>query len=73
MKTGHCPKCHASAVHKKYNGFETNGGLYLGLSVFSAAAVDVYVCTTCGYIECYVADEDKLPKIAEKWAKVPSH
>jgi hypothetical protein len=57
-------------VHKRYNGFETNGGLFLALSVFSAAAIDVYVCTACGYIECYVAGEDELPKIAEKWESI---
>lgn len=37
---------------------------------FSSAALDNYVCVNCGYVESYIANPDKLRKIAEKWEAV---
>ncbi|MBS1792309.1 MAG: hypothetical protein JSS81_00565 [Acidobacteria bacterium] len=67
MKNGICPKCEARAVHL-FSG--TGAELSIRLGPFSAAGVVYYVCTSCGYVELFVEDREKLPRIAEKYPKV---
>ena len=34
------------------------------------AALDNYVCTACGLVESYIADQAKLEEIAQRWDRV---
>ena len=72
MKSGNCPKCEAQTVYRKRDGIGFGGG---GTFVYtrdgaSASDVDYYVCTTCGYFEAYIADEEKLMDVGRYWWKV---
>lgn len=67
MKDGICPKCAAREVHI-FRG--TGAELSIRLGAFSAAGVIYYICTACGYVELFVDDKEKLPRIAEKYPKV---
>ena len=70
MKNGKCPKCGSTEIYAaqdlplKSGPFGSNS---IPISLTSMAALDNYVCTDCGYLERYVADEDKLKEIAKKW------
>ena len=72
MKKGQCPKCSSSNIRKKTNGLGLSGKgtVVLAVTWISACSIDLYTCTDCGYLEMYIADRDKLPKIAEKWDSV---
>lgn len=67
MKDGICPKCDAKQVHLFKN---TSSEMAINLGVFESARVVYYICTNCGYVEIFIEDETKLPKIAEKYPKV---
>ena len=73
MKNGKCPKCGSSEVYAatdlllKSGPFGSNS---IPISLTSLAALDNYVCTSCGLVERYVADEEKLREIAKKWKAV---
>ena len=67
MKAGICPKCERKEVHVFKN---TAAELSINVGVFSAAGLVYYVCTNCGYVELFVDDKEKLPKIAEKYPRV---
>ena len=70
MKAGICPKCTSSRVFSgagialKKGPFGSNS-IPIGLT--SIAALDNYVCTSCGYVESYVSDLGKLTEISQKW------
>ncbi|HEX8503541.1 MAG TPA: hypothetical protein VF659_23355 [Pyrinomonadaceae bacterium] len=73
MKDGVCPKCQAATVYRRLEGISHGGGgIYI--STFSSAAercdVTYYVCATCGYVESYLYDEEKLSDVARTWRKV---
>jgi hypothetical protein len=73
MKNGKCPKCGSTQVFAakdlplKSGPFGSNS---IPISLTSMAALDNYVCTDCGLVERYVADEEKLEEIAKKWKPV---
>lgn len=67
MKNGRCPKCGSSEVHQALMLGERTGLL---ISTFSSARVMTCICVSCGYLEEYVLDRDKLAQIAEKWPRV---
>jgi len=73
MKNGKCPKCGSSEIFSgkdlplKSGPFGSNS---IPISLTSMAALDNYVCTDCGLVERYVADEEKLKEIAKKWKPV---
>jgi hypothetical protein len=48
------------------------GSNSIPISLTSMAALDNYVCTDCGLVESYVADEEKLREISKKWKKFES-
>ncbi|MGE3802563.1 MAG: zinc ribbon domain-containing protein [Candidatus Kapaibacterium sp.] len=63
--SGECPKCKSKEISVVV-------GAYAGITVklgnwSSGAFTNLYICTTCGYIEIYVEDNADLPKIAERW------
>jgi predicted nucleic-acid-binding Zn-ribbon protein len=73
MKNGKCPKCGSTEIFAardlplKSGPFGSNS---IPISLTSMAALDNYVCTACGLVERYVADEQKLKEIAKKWKPV---
>ena len=70
MKNGKCPKCGSVEIYVardlplKSGPFGSNS-IPIGLT--SMAALDNYVCVDCGFVERYVADEEKLKEIAKRW------
>ena len=70
MKSGICPKC---GSHKIFAAVDLplKGGPFgsnsIPISLTSMAPLDNYVCTACGLVERYIADEDKLKEIAGRW------
>ena len=73
MKDGKCPKCGSMEVYSSID-LMLKGGPFgsnsIPVSLTSMAALDNYVCTDCGKVESYVADDDKLNEIASKWKPV---
>ena len=73
MKTGICPKCTSSEVFSgagialKKGPFGSNA---IPIALTSIAALDNYVCTSCGYVESYISDLGKLTEISRKWDNV---
>lgn len=73
MKKGICPKCSGQEVYSNCNLRDKTGNYNsntIPLSFFRTVALDHYVCTTCGYIENYVADSSALERIRDMWEKV---
>jgi predicted nucleic-acid-binding Zn-ribbon protein len=75
MKDGKCPKCGSVEIYSSED-LMLKGGPFgsnsIPVSLTSMAALDNYVCTDCGRVESYVADEVKLNEIASKWKPVRS-
>ena len=73
MKTGICPKCTSTKVFSgadiilKKGPFGSNA---IPIKLSSIAALDNYVCTSCGYVESYISDLGKLSEISRKWDNV---
>jgi len=73
MKNGKCPKCGSTEIFAardlplKSGPFGSNS---IPISLTSMAALDNYVCVGCGLVEHYVADEQKLKEISQKWKQV---
>ena len=73
MKTGICPKCSSTEVFSgagialKKGPFGSNA---IPIKLSSIAALDNYVCTSCGYVESYISDLGKLNTISRKWDNV---
>ncbi len=73
MKNGQCPKCGAKEVYSganiplKSGPFTSNA---IPISLTSMAALDNYVCTACGLVESYIADQSKLEEVTQRWDKV---
>ncbi len=73
MKNGTCPRCGSTAVFSAEN-LPLKGGPFgsnsIPVTLTSMAALDNYVCTDCGLVESYVADEKKLEEVAARWKPV---
>jgi len=73
VKSGKCPKCSSTEVFRgselqpKSGPFGSNS---IPVSLTSIAALDNYVCTQCGYVESYIAEQSKLKEIYIRWPKV---
>ncbi len=73
MKSGICPKCSSDEVYSgadiplKKGPFASNS---IPVSLSSVAARDNYVCISCGYVESYIGEADRLAEIARKWVRV---
>ncbi len=72
MRNGICPKCNSATVYAKKKGAGFEGGLFIYTSAMTTSSQYMsYICTTCGYFENYIDNEDKLRQVAEKWDAVP--
>lgn len=79
MRSGICPKCESQEVYAgtrvaiKGGRYGSNTIPLRSLFAFSRtkANLDNYVCGSCGYVECYIADTQDLDYIKEKWPRVP--
>lgn len=73
MKNGQCPRCGAKEVYSganiplKSGPFASNA---IPVSLTSMAALDNYVCVSCGLVESYIADPDKRREISKNWDKI---
>ncbi len=75
MKSGVCPKCKSTNVYAGSKVPWKKGAqaqYAIKVSAASAAALDHYVCTDCGYVERYVCSSSDLETISRKWPRVPS-
>ena len=74
MRNGICPKCGSATVNSKTEGLKyavAKGVVFVhtgGMTMASPATA--YICTTCGYFENYIADQNKLSEVARNWQKV---
>jgi predicted nucleic-acid-binding Zn-ribbon protein len=73
MKKGVCPKCQSKEV---YSGAKVspksgwNNSNTIPVSGLRTAALDNYVCGSCGYVESYIARDKDLAVIRKKWEVV---
>jgi hypothetical protein len=89
MKNGICPKCSSSEVYRSFSesslgaGLRADDGLLMvnlhkegkGLfgDDFTLLTVEGYLCRSCGYVESYVHDLERLSQKldeATNWEKV---
>jgi predicted nucleic-acid-binding Zn-ribbon protein len=65
--TGVCPKC----ASKRITEIPSELGTYNSIKVdlFGFANLTRYICTSCGYMEQYVADNKSLLKLRNKKLK----
>jgi ssDNA-binding Zn-finger/Zn-ribbon topoisomerase 1 len=74
MKSGKCPKC-GSADVRCSTGVKSRADGHTGVIqigggfVPHTAQLDSYVCISCGYVESYISDQEKLAMIAERWPR----
>ena len=63
MKSGKCPKCGSAEIAQ----IPSELGTYnqIKLDTFTTAHLTRYICTACGYMEQYVAEEGALQKLRE--------
>jgi len=73
MRKGVCPKCQSKEV---YQGTKIspkagwNNSNTIPVTGLKTAALDNYVCGSCGYVESYIAKEKDLAVIRKKWPLV---
>ena len=75
MRSGVCPKCESHRVFVRTSqsdrfGFSIPRSLPVG--AVSRAAVELYVCVECGFVEEYVSNADSRDEIAGSWQQVQS-
>lgn len=71
MKNGVCPRCHAREVYSSANiRYKTGNSSTIPLSFLRSIPLDNYVCTNCGYVESYVADQDMLSRVRDIWTRI---
>ncbi len=75
MRSGRCPKCGQATVHRpgpnQGLGYGGSGvGVRAGEILVWPTPLEQYICTTCGWFESYLADPDKLARVAAHWPHV---
>ena len=69
MKQGKCIKCGHNQVYKV--GSSVGSYRIIGISIFFGIAyLTDYICSSCGYVESYIEDQNKLDFIKHKFKKV---
>jgi predicted nucleic-acid-binding Zn-ribbon protein len=70
MKTSKCPKCDSAEIFTRKPSKVGGGATKIFLSSFKVSFPEVRVCTKCGFLEHYIADESDLETIKKKWSKL---
>lgn len=78
MRNGRCPKCASQRIHVSNVRLPLQGWTFFNVIPITAsfwwgsstASVQHYICVTCGYVEQYVTDADKLLEIGAHWPQV---
>ena len=75
LPEGTCPKCGSTEIYANDRGLVNASGGITVLNLHdiwfgSKAAINTYVCASCGYLEMFLADMDKLPDIVRTWRRV---
>lgn len=73
MRNGMCPKCGSATVYSQALGVHVGGSSRISIPTSrmeKAVPFVSFVCTTCGYFENYITDQNKLADVAQKWQKV---
>lgn len=73
MRKGVCPKCQSREVYCGAKvGMKSgwNNSNTIPVTGLKAAALDNYVCGSCGYVESYIAKEKDLAAVRKKWELV---
>lgn len=68
MKSGICPKCNSVEVFRRNfpGGYRSS----LAITFESSIRLEDYVCVTCGYVESYLEDLNKIYKIKKHCSHV---
>lgn len=68
IRSGLCPKCGHASIHSGRDiPVKASSGNTIPIDFKHSAALDNYVCITCGYVESYLSDNEALKRIAEQW------
>jgi predicted nucleic-acid-binding Zn-ribbon protein len=62
--TGMCPKCSSKKIATIPSELGTYNVIKVGM--FGFAKLTRYICTSCGYLEQYVADEKSIVSLRQK-------
>ena len=68
MKSGTCPKCKSATVYKRNFPGGYRSGLILAFD--SGVRLEDCVCGTCGYVESYLEDLNKIDEIKKHCSHV---
>ncbi len=69
MRSGICSKCgHGTVYSGRDVSVKSSIGNTIPINFREYAPLDNYVCTTCGYVERYISDENKLKRISDQWS-----
>lgn len=71
MKKGVCPKCQSKEVYMSEGYPHQREMITVSGTVFvNGVPPDRYVCTSCGFVEFYLAQEEHFDAIRKAWTKV---
>jgi predicted nucleic-acid-binding Zn-ribbon protein len=63
--TATCPKCGSTEIH--VIRAQVRYGNAIPIGSFESARTEHHVCTSCGFVECYVVESKMLARIAAKY------
>jgi uncharacterized Zn finger protein len=72
MRNGTCPECGSDDIHSnaELKG-ATKRAHHIRIDVWRGPVpLNVYVCGNCGYVRTYIAKEQDLRILTEKWPRV---
>lgn len=68
IRSGICPKCGHTSIHSGRDiAVKASSGNTIPIDFQHSAALDNYVCVTCGYVESYLSDTHALERIRKQW------
>ena len=67
--TGKCPKCGSEQVVRCVNRYMDGEPVLRGGMMDAPAAIDFYVCRSCGYMEPWLSPEELESRVLDYWEK----